>query len=127
MGKCHFKPGSIQVLFELSYLPRYSYRLEELENCGNFVLVSGENRRNPPGNHKRRGYCFWSTFKVICHFHLVAILDFEERKMETNFFSILMYQKYKIKSKIAFNRRISRKIQCPTPSDKYIIMKHYLP
>ena len=30
-----------------------SYNLKEVENCGNHVLVSGENRRIPPGNHKR--------------------------------------------------------------------------
>ena len=83
MGKCSFKPGSIQQLFELSHLLTLaicSYNSEEVENCGNHVLVSGENPRNPPGNHKIPGYCVWSIFKVICHFHLAAILDFGQRK-----------------------------------------------
>ena len=57
-----------------------SYNLEKVGNCCNHVLVSGENRRNPPGNQKRRGHCFWSVFKVICHFHFAAILDFGARK-----------------------------------------------
>ena len=63
-----------------------SYNLEEVENCGNHILVSAENRRKPPGNHKRRGYCFWSIFMVICHFHLAAILHFGERKNGNQFF-----------------------------------------
>ena len=63
-----------------------SYNLEELENCGNHVLVYAESRRNPNGNHKKRGHCFWSIFKVICHFHLPAILDLGERKNGNQFF-----------------------------------------
>ena len=31
-------------------------------------------------------YCFWSIFKIIGHFDQAAILDFGQRKMETNFF-----------------------------------------
>ena len=64
--------------------------LEEVENCGSHVLVSADNRRNPPENHKRRGYflyCFWSIFKVTCHFYFAAILDFGERKNGNQFFS----------------------------------------
>ena len=45
----------------------------------------GEDRRNPHENHKRRGYHFWSIVKVICHFHLAAILDFGEEKWEPFF------------------------------------------
>ena len=52
MGKCPFKPGSIQGLLNL--LAICSYNLEEVENCGSHVLVSSESLRNPPGNHKRR-------------------------------------------------------------------------
>ena len=62
------------------------YTLEEVKNCGNHVLVSGENHRNPPGNHTRRGYCFWPIFKVICHCRLVAILNFGQRKSRKQFF-----------------------------------------
>ena len=51
----------------------------KVENCGSHILVSGENLRNPPGNHKRRGYCFWSISKIIRHFDYTAILDFGQR------------------------------------------------
>ena len=54
---------------DTSYTSYLLVKLGGSRNCGNHVLVSGENRRNPPGNHKRRGYCcFWSILKVICHF-----------------------------------------------------------
>ena len=62
------------------------YNLEDVGHSGDHVLVSGENRGNLPRNHKRRGYCFWSIFKVICHFHLAAILEFGERKHGNHFF-----------------------------------------
>ena len=48
--------------------------MEDVENCGNHVLVSGGNCRNLPENHKRRGYCVWSIFQGYlsfasgCHF-----------------------------------------------------------
>ena len=35
---------------------------------------------------KDQGIVFWSTFKVICHFHLAAILDFGETKQGNQFF-----------------------------------------
>ena len=66
--------------------------MDEVENYGNDVLISGENRRNPPGNLKGRGYYFWSIFKIICHFHVAAILDFGQRKNGNQFFWILMFQ-----------------------------------
>ena len=63
-----------------------SLNLESFHLVTDHVLVSDENRRSPPGNHKRRGYCVWSIFKVICHFHLAAILHFGKRKNGNYFF-----------------------------------------
>ena len=94
MGKCPFKHSATIWALIPTTLVIFSYNLEEVENSGNHVLVSGENRRNPPGNHKRRGYCcFWSIFKVICHFHMAAILDFGERENGNQFFSESLYIK----------------------------------
>ena len=110
MGKCPFNPATIRTLIPTT-LAISSYNLEEVEKCANHVFVTGENRRNPPGNHKRRGYCcFWSTFKVACHLHLAAVLDFGDTKNGRLFFVNPYASKHKIKSKIAFNRHIARKI-----------------
>ena len=76
------------------------------------MFISGENHRNPPGNHKRQEYCFRSIFKIIGHWD--AILHFGQRKMETNFFLFLIYQNYKIKSEIAFNIHIARMLSILT-------------
>ena len=87
MGKCPFKPGSIQWLFELcipTTLAICLHNLKEVKNCDSHVLLSGE---NPRGNHERRGYCrFSSIFKVICHYQLATILHFGERKNGNQFF-----------------------------------------
>ena len=36
---------------------------------------------------EEKGCCFRSIFKVICHFHLAAILDFAGRKKKKPIFS----------------------------------------
>ena len=48
--------------------------------------MSGENHRDPPGDHKRWWYCFWLIFKIIGHFDQAAVLDFGQRKNGNQFF-----------------------------------------
>ena len=58
-----FKPATVSVLIPTT-LAICSYNLEEVENCGNHVLIPRENRRNPLEIIKDGGIVFYQLSRL---------------------------------------------------------------